>query len=423
GSTRMQATTIETFVIGHIIQTAIEDALQSLLTPKEMNKIGFKNSAGLEDRLKNFSSILSNLKSCLPQLAKLTELETKTYSQGHFSTYFAQKGLITVFIDSTERSPTFRLYPLDTIQEKKRKCWIQVWTGADSPAQAWLAFLGRPFRGLSSTFYQKPFEEQIEDPFLKKAALASLQQAGDEQQWLYDFSFSEFNLKKRAPQPRDLGVVVLLSPEENELKKQDSYFRKFMDLFAAQKAKLALICITDRNLKDISKMIRKIPYFKKKAENIQLVIPIEIKDDPFGLDQQIALKMLLNAHSTGVMACLGKIIGNTMTNVSPSNLKLIGRATYLIQSHVNDVLSRPHWVKLYGLQKPITYGEANAVLFEAIHFLQGKRQQAGQTAEVALSIIRILESLRLNRGISNREALAIVNKVGFNRYLAQVGSQ
>jgi len=45
------------------------------------------------------------------------------------------------------------------------------------------------------------------------------------------------------------------------------------------------------------------------------------------------------------MAKLGRVIGNTMTNVSPSNLKLIGRATYLIQSHVNDSLKKPGWIK------------------------------------------------------------------------------
>ncbi len=123
------------------------------------------------------------------------------------------------------------------------------------------------------------------------------------------------------------------------------------------------------------------------------------------------------------MARLGKVIGNTMTNVSPSNLKLIGRATYLIQSHVNDILSRPQWVKLYGIQNSISYEEANAVLFEAISFLKDKREKAGQTAEVALSIIRILESLRLKRNFSNAEALSIVNKTGLSQYLANVTTE
>ena len=83
-----------------------------------------------------------------------------------------------------------------------------------------------------------------------------------------------------------------------------------------------------------------------------------------------------------------------MTNVSPSNLKLIGRATFLIQSHVNDALGRPDWIRLQGRRKPITYGEANAVLFDEIAFVKGHPEMAGQTAEVALSIIRILESFR-----------------------------
>lgn len=52
----------------------------------------------------------------------------------------------------------------------------------------------------------------------------------------------------------------------------------------------------------------------------------------------MAVKVILNAHSTCIMGRLGRLVGNTMTNVSPSNLKLIGRATYLILLHVNATL-------------------------------------------------------------------------------------
>jgi len=130
--------------------------------------------------------------------------------------------------------------------------------------------------------------------------------------------------------------------------------------------------------------------------------------------------MLLNAHSTAVMAKLGKVVGNTMTNVSPSNLKLIGRATYLIQSHVNDVLGRPGWVKAYGARAPIRYGEANAVLYDSIAYLKDRQTEAGQTAEVAFSIIRILESLKEKRGVSREEALALVKTPGLSAYLAGI---
>ena len=90
-----------------------------------------------------------------------------------------------------------------------------------------------------------------------------------------------------------------------------------------------------------------------------------------------------------------------MTNVKPSNLKLIGRATFLIQSHVNDHM-------------PITYDEANAVLYDAIYFLGGR---GGQTSEVELSIIRLLETYRKKHAISWDDALFVAETDGLEKYL------
>jgi N-acetylmuramic acid 6-phosphate (MurNAc-6-P) etherase len=423
GSTRMQATTIETFVVGNILQAALDRILRKYLSSKEMEKLGFITEQSLRKKLGDFSQILKQVQANRDAVAKFTLLEAQTYSTGHYSTYFAQEGLITVFIDSTERSPTFRLFPLDTVKEGKRKCWIQVWTPSSSLQDAWKVFLGRPFRGLASPFYKVPFEEKIEDAYLKRAALESLKNAGDDQQHLYDFSLSDFNLKNRGPRQGDLGVVVCIQPELDDLKKKNSEFRKFIDLFTKSGANVTLVLITDKFPEDVAKLIKKIPGIDIQGKDSLVAVHIKRRNDPLGINQQIALKILLNAHSTAVMARLGKVIGNTMTNVSPSNLKLIGRATYLIQSHVNDTLSRPQWVKLNGIQKPISYGEANAVLFDTINFLKDKKEEAGQTAEVALSIIRILESFRLKKNFSNTDALKIVKQTGLNQYLSNVTSE
>jgi len=78
---------------------------------------------------------------------------------------------------------------------------------------------------------------------------------------------------------------------------------------------------------------------------VLISVLIDNKNDPLLVKQNIAAKLLLNTHSTAVMGILGKVVGNTMTNVSPSNLKLIGRATYLILTHVNDMLTNPDFVK------------------------------------------------------------------------------
>ena len=61
--------------------------------------------------------------------------------------------------------------------------------------------------------------------------------------------------------------------------------------------------------------------------------------------------------------------------MNPGNLKLIGRATFLIQSHVNDALFE---------SERISYADANAVLFDAIEYGE-KNQRTGQSAEVGTS--------------------------------------
>jgi N-acetylmuramic acid 6-phosphate (MurNAc-6-P) etherase len=420
GSTRMQATTIETFVVGSAIETAVERILRRMLAKKDMARLGFTAETGLDARLAKFPSLLQEIRKAVPAISALTDIETKAYAEGHFSTYFAGTGLITVFIDSTERSPTFRLYPLDTVKEPRRKCWIQVWTGAPDLSSAWQAFLGRPFRGLAPKLYQGAFENEIEDAFLKAKALESLGKAGNDQQNLYDFSFSEAGIKKRGPQAGDICVMALFAPEIEELKNPYSKFHQFAELAANAGARLGIIAIADKPAKGMAPAEPDLSFVKGRMKGPVAVVRLEIasNDDPFGVERHVALKMLLNAHSTAVMAKLGKVIGNTMTNVSPTNLKLIGRATYLIQLHVNDILNNPQWVRPYGTHRPISYGEANAVLFDSIAFMKDRAEEAGQAAEVPLSIIRILDSIRQKRCFAPEEALETVKTSGLAAYLA-----
>ncbi|MBE0711809.1 MAG: hypothetical protein IH583_05445, partial [Candidatus Aminicenantes bacterium] len=65
-------------------------------------------------------------------------------------------------------------------------------------------------------------------------------------------------------------------------------------------------------------------------------------------------------------------------------------------------------------------GEANAVLFDSIAYLKDRQSETGQTAEVAFSIIRILESLKQERGLGREETLGIVKTVGLSAYLASI---
>jgi N-acetylmuramic acid 6-phosphate etherase len=420
GSTRMQATTSETFVLGAALETAVERVLRRFLTKADMARAGFAGETPLEARLAAFAPILREVKRNVPALAKLTDLETRAYEAGRFSTYFAKSGLITVFIDSTERSPTFRLFPLDTVAEPKRKCWIQVWTEAADGAAAWTSFLGRQFRGLDPALYREPFETEIYDPYLRDKALASLARAGNDQQDLYDFSFSDASVKRRGPKKGDICVLAVLGGEAGEVLKDDSAFARFLKIAREAGSSAGIIAVGGKA--DVERIGDPAGAGSQSQETATVLAAVPSENDPFRLGQHIALKMMLNAHSTAVMAKLGKVVGNTMTNVSPSNLKLIGRATYLIQSHVNDTLGQAAWVRQYRTRRPVTYGEANAVLFDSIGFMKDRPAETGQAAEVALSIIRILESLRRNRDFTAEEALPLVRKPGLAAYLAEFGN-
>ena len=85
---------------------------------------------------------------------------------------------------------------------------------------------------------------------------------------------------------------------------------------------------------------------------------------------------------------------------------------YKFKSH--DTLTQQEWSERHGETEPITYSEANAVLFDAMDLLS---EHEGQQSEVAVSIIRILEALREQRFISWDEALAELDSVGLEGYL------
>jgi len=415
GSTRMQATTAETYVLGLILEKAIYLLLSRILNPQELEKLGFKAEIDIERGLEEFASLPEALLSMTRRIASLTELEARVYEQERRTTYLAKRALLTVFIDGAERSPTFHLQPLDPITEKARRCWFQVWTEAANNLQAWRRLLNRKFKGLEKGFYQSALTGGVSDPYLRQVALSSLLKAGDDQQHLYDFSFSQRNLALRGLKGGDLGIMVGLNDEIQEISRPGSSWGCFARLCRQNGASLALVFTGFGSEETFSKKAK--IFAASSDQTVFIFIPCPLPGDPLQLKEQILLKMFLNAHSTAVMARLGRVVGNTMTSVNPSNLKLIGRATYLIMSHVNDTLNSPEWRKRYGRSQIITYAEANALLFDALENAAGR---ASQRSEVELSIIRALEAWRQKRFVSWEKAEKIAQSKGLEAYLMRL---
>jgi hypothetical protein len=98
--------------------------------------------------------------------------------------------------------------------------------------------------------------------------------------------------------------------------------------------------------------------------------------------------MLLNALSTCIMVRLGRVMGNCMVWVVPSNLKLVDRSTRYIQN-------------LTGLD----YAAANRLLFEVIEYVEPRMK-----ADQAYPPVVALSVLRFRDGIGNEEAEARLAK-------------
>jgi hypothetical protein len=97
---------------------------------------------------------------------------------------------------------------------------------------------------------------------------------------------------------------------------------------------------------------------------------------------RIGVKMLLNALSTCTMVRLGRVMGNTMIWVVPSNLKLIDRATRYVRN-------------LTGLD----YAAANKLLFEVIEYVEPRMK-----SDQAYPPVVGLAGMRHRHGIGDEEA-------------------
>jgi hypothetical protein len=114
------------------------------------------------------------------------------------------------------------------------------------------------------------------------------------------------------------------------------------------------------------------------------VANLEVPPTPFLLDPltRIGTKMLLNALSTCTMVRLGRVLGNRMIWVVPSNLKLVDRSIRYIQD-------------LAGA----SYEEACHALFEVIDYVEPRRR-AGRAYPAPVGVA----SMRLRHGLSLEDA-------------------
>ena len=278
GSTRMQATSSEQL----LCSCALEAALCRVL-PRFASETA-------KDYTLAFENLLAGLESPAgrAELVKAIEFEKGVYDKRGRITYLADKCMLDLFTDNTERSPTFMLPPLRSSRDKHlAQSWAFVKNPLHPTEKCWSEMMRRHPRCLEFTAddarsLNMP-QRFIDSPPLIKYSDLITYMIGNEP------APERINGYERA------AAVILRVPGETP---------EFIG--AANRLAAAW------------------------PEKTEFRFRFPIADSPLEIWKHLAVKLAFNCLSTGTMAASGRVAGNWMSWVSISNKKLIDRGIRLL---------------------------------------------------------------------------------------------
>jgi len=373
GSTRMQATTAELFVVGSALEIALVRFLRKRLSPIQMEKLGLKERQP-GDYLRLLSKLLEQLSSpqVVDTLARATRFEEGIYRRRGLVTYMADSFLLDVLTDTTERSPTFMLPAFRKYGDNRSPgSWAFVKDPFRATEEAWHALLQREPRGLK---WGRKVYEQLKAPAGLKAQPPKLDNSE-----IYKFMIGNEPDPSRTDAPDSALVVVTAGDQTGRL------FRTALQKFGSRYKKTAALIVGSADVAaptGLSRLgsatrcdsMRQVASRRERAtagETFQF--PCSLADSPLQLWHHLAVKLILNTLSTATMVRMGRVIGNAMVWLSPSNKKLIDRGSRLIAQ-----------------QAECSYEQACIALHEAMEEVEsGQRQAQEVSSPVALAIERL----------------------------------
>ena len=359
GSTRMQATSIQLIVLLTVMEMVVRELL------------GLGAAEVPEQSLKGLAEMLANLKSpeLLKQLAELAALEETLYRGGRKNNYFAEQLAVDVLTDTTERSPTYCTPPFRKFDDATAaESWAFLFLPQDETSAAWEQLLKREPRCVE--WSEAEARELVGDEKLPRT-LETLRKINRTE--LMRFRIGLAGTKYRPLAAGD-GVVAVVGRSELAalLKPRGFYHGQFE---AAQQAGARTGLIHFGSDYSIGRIRVTIAGWNPGC--VSVFVPL--LESGLLLDgvKRTGLKLLLNALSTCTMVRLGRVMGNTMVWVVPSNLKLIDRATrYIVQ--LTD----------------LTYEAANGLLFEVIEYVEPRmKSDQAYPPVVGMAVLRAKNDL------------------------------
>jgi len=346
GSTRMQATTAELFVVASALEIALVRFLRKGLSTSDTERLQLREYRQQEYH-RRLCELLAQLSSneVVDMLAAVTEFEEGIYRNRGFVTYFSDEFLLDVLTDTTERSPTFML-PAFRKQDDNisPKSWAFVKDPFRSTKEAWRELLQREPRGLD---WGSDVYERMNAPENLKARPPQL-----DNNEIYRFMIGNESDPSRTDAAETALVVIGVGNDEQLI-------RTALVQFGSQYKKTAAIIVG--------------PTDSAGVIDGTFCFPCTPADSPLQLWHHLAVKLVLNTLSTATMVRMDRVIGNAMVWLSPSNKKLIDRGSRLIAQ-----------------QTGCSYEQACIALHEALEEVTSGQQQGKEVpSPVALAIEKI----------------------------------
>ena len=346
GSTRMQATTAELFIVGSALEIAMVRFLRKNMSPMDAERLRLRDRRP-DEYHRRLCELLGQLSSneAVDMLAAATAFEEGIYRRHGLVTYVADEFLLDVLTDTTERSPTFML-PAFRKQDDNLspRSWAFVKDPLRPTKEAWRELLQREPHGLE---WGRDAYERMNAPENLKSRPPRLDNAE-----IHKFMIGCEPDPSRTDAADSAMVVVGVGDEKHVI-------RTALERFGSQYKKTAALIVG--------------PTDAAGTPDETFRFPCTLADSPLRLWHHLAVKLVLNTLSTATMVRMDRVIGNAMVCLSPSNKKLIDRGCRLIAQ-----------------QTGCSYGRACIALHEALEEVtSGQKQGKEVPSPVALAIERI----------------------------------
>ena len=357
GSTRMQATSSEQLLGSCALEAALVRVLPRFA--KETAK----------DYTVAFEELLAGLESPGGRagLVKAIDFEKGVYENGGRITYIADKCMLDLFTDNTERSPTFMLPPLRSSRESNlAQSWAFVKNPLHPTVACWNEMMRRHPRCLEFTSEDarslKMPQRFIDSPPLIKYSDLVTYMIGNE------------------PAPERITGYKRAAAVTLTVGDRPKDFVEAADRLASAWPERIDFHIGTGYVPCAARGEPQTFPARPRAGDEAIWINMPIADSPLEIWKHLAVKLAFNCLSTGTMAAMGRVAGNWMSWVSISNKKLIDRGIRLL-------------VELGG----VSYEEAAQRLFAAEEWVQSQDWTGKETpcaVQVALKRLRAENSAR-----------------------------